>query len=507
MEINYFDLSGGINQSLTKTELGANTKRIYWTDSNNIEIFENKGIIKQKGNQLMLQLPVQEAVTAMSEMEANNIYKLVITTYSGKIYIYNSSDNNLTLLNKTLTGKNVKMVQFLRGVIVSTESDAMFYIKNNSGYDIEDCNLLGQLEENIYPDWVTIYKGRVWCADSSTIYYSALGMYNDFSTPDDAGYISDFHTDTSDIIGMHTYKDYLAIYKKERVYLLSGSSPEDFSVLPFAQKGSVSPYSIVNVENKQYFMSSNGIFALEQSGELNQIILGAEISLNIKEEFHSLDFSRIKNSKAIHYEDKSQIWFFFPYTNNLYYNNIWIYDYLNKAWYKRTLPQNITTSCIFESKVLTADDSGKIYREDIGATFNGSVINFMWKSPFLSLTNVFHRKMIDEFYLILDDSYENRFNFSTYKDFDSTYCEDVEAVFAKHYDQLIWADNSSPDGYIYKWPDSDYDVPVWSICANVSEKTEICGSFYSVQLCIEGHSLADNCALIGLQFREIYNDD
>ena len=39
------------------------------------------------------------------------------------------------------------------------------------------------------------------------------------------------------------------------------------------------------------------------------------------------------------------------------------------------------------------------------------------------------------------------------------------------------------------------------------EKAEICGSNYSIQLCVEGEEIVDNCAIIGLQFREIYNDD
>ena len=53
MEINYFDLSGGINQASTKTELGLDTKNIFWTDSKNVEILQNRGIIKQKGNECL----------------------------------------------------------------------------------------------------------------------------------------------------------------------------------------------------------------------------------------------------------------------------------------------------------------------------------------------------------------------------------------------------------------------------------------------------------------------
>ena len=82
----------------------------------------------------------------------------------------------------------------------------------------------------------------------------------------------------------------------------------------------------------------------------------------------------------------------------MYFHTIWINDIENKAWYKRVLPQNITCACVFNDKILTADDIGNVYMEDIGNSFDGKPINFMWKSPFLSLGNPSVRKSIDEFY-------------------------------------------------------------------------------------------------------------
>ena len=131
MDINYFDLSGGINQSSTKTELGLNPKKIYWADSNNIEIYNNKGIVRQSGNILFLELPEPEKVTGMCEMESDDKCKLVITTDSGKIYIYNYYDKSLVNLDKILVGKSPIFANFLRGVVIATEADAMFYIKDN----------------------------------------------------------------------------------------------------------------------------------------------------------------------------------------------------------------------------------------------------------------------------------------------------------------------------------------------------------------------------------------
>lgn len=508
MEINYFNLSGGVNQASTKTELGSRTNTIYWSDSKNVEIHKGKGIIRQQGNSKLIQLPDSEEITGLHEFELEGVHKLLITTISGKIYIYSNLNEQLILIDKILTGKNVIFANFLRGILVATESDEMFYIKNNLNYDIEECNLKDTENNIFYPNCITVYKGRVWCCKNSTIYYSALGTYNDFSTENDAGYINDFHTDTADITSMNPYKDYLAIYKKERVYLLTGTTPEDFAIIPFADKGTCAPKTVINVDNKQYFLS-NGIYALEQVGELNQIRLGTEISQNIVEEFEKFNKSNINKSFTLHYANKHQMWHFFPYENNeTYFHTVWINDYINKAWYKRVIPQNITTACVFNSNIVSADNNGSIYVEDYGNTFDGQAIEFMWKSPFLSFNSAHHKKLIDEFYFILDNEYHNYFNFSVYKDYEDSYAEDKELIYTNHYNQLTWAGDSTPQTQENScWAMEGSNGPVWAIASDTIEKAEICGSCYSVQLCVEGDNITDNCAIIGLQFREIYNDD
>ena len=502
MEVSYYNLAGGINQSLTKTELGIDTKKIYWTDSKNVEIYQNRGIVKQKGNTLFLDM--EEEITGIAEINAYDISKFVITTISGKIYIYEESGAQKTLIDKTLTGQKPVFLNFLNGILIMTESDGLFYIKNNSEYEVVECNLKDLNEELLTGGVMAVYKGRVWVAKDATIYYSSLGTYNDFTTSNDAGYINEFHTDTGSITALRPYKDYLAVYKNDSVYLLTGTSPEDFAIVLFANKGAVGANSIVNVENKQYFLS-NGIYALEQVGELNQIQLGSEISQKIKQEFSS--FVHLENTIALHYEAKNQIWFFFPYADDNYYHTVWINDYVNKAWYKRVIPQDIVCACVYNGNIYTADKDGNIYREDFGSTFNGDPVEFMWKSPFLALTNPHHRKMIDEFYFLLDTEYDNNFSFSVYKDYDSEYSDDFETIYSIHEDHLIWADDETSDGLPCHWALDDAVVPVWSINKDTMEKAEISEANYAVQLCISGDQITNSCAIIGLQFREVYEDD
>ena len=502
MEVAYYNLSGGINQALTKTELGIDTKQIYWSDSENVEIFQNRGIIKQKGNSLFLDL--EEKITGIAEMSAYDENKMVITTVSGKIYVYDELRSQQVLVDKTLVGVKPRFQSFLNGILVMSESDGLFYIKNNANYDVVECNLKDLSNNTITDAVMAVYKGRVWVAKDATIFYSALGTYDNFTEENDAGYINEFYTDTGSITALKPYKDYLAIYKNKNVYLLTGTSPDDFAIVPFADKGALGAASVVNIENKQYFLS-NGIFALEQVGELNQIQLGSEISLKIREEF--VKFKDLKYAIGLHYERRNQIWYFFPYNGQDYLHTVWINDYVNKAWYKRVIPQNIVTACVYDNYIYTADKDGKIYKEDFGTTFNGQSIKFMWKSPFLSISSPHHRKMIDEFYFLLDTEYDNDFDFCVYKDFDSEYSDDIEKIYSVHPEHLIWADDDTSDDLPCHWAEDEANLPIWSVNKDSMEKAEISESNYSIQLCVQGEEVAQSCAIIGLQFREIYNDD
>lgn len=498
----YYDLSGGINQSSTKTELGLNTKKIFWTDSKNVEIYQNKGIIRQKGNIKIGTVPENEKILYIHEMNADTGSVILIITESGKIYAFDENDN-IILLNKTLHSSKIIFANFLNGTIVAGDRDAMFYIKKNANYEFIDCNL--QVNgTTIYPDAVAIYKGRIWAADGAAIYFSALGKYNDFSTANDAGYINNFHTDTDNITALKTYKDYLAIYKEKNVYLLTGSSPENFSIIPFANKGAYSPNGAVTVNNKQYFYSS-GIYTLEV-GALNQILLGSEITGNIKEEFNKFDYLRRKETFVLNYETKNQVWYFIPYLNDQYFHTIWINDIVNHAWYKRVLPQDITSACIYQKYIITADANGNLYKEDINSSFDGEPIEFMWKSPFLGLGNPTIRKTIDEFYFILDEAHENNFIFSVFKNFDAENRDDVEKIYSNNNENLVWYKENLDSNSLTEWSDDTNEV-IWAIDTETKFKAEISEANYSIQICVEGNQLEHNAAIIGMQFKEIFNED
>ena len=63
------------------------------------------------------------------------------------------------------------------------------------------------------------------------------------------------------------------------------------------------------------------------------------------------------------------------------------------------------------------------------------------------------------------------------------------------------------EGKTRHWAEDDADIPVWPANKDVLEKAEISEANYAIQLCVEGSEQTADVAIIGLQFREIYNDD
>lgn len=513
MQTYFYNLAGGINQSASKTALGLDTKKMYWSDSKNIEVLQNSGLVRQKGNVKLLELANSEKIIALHPLKDGKSYNLLIATESGNIYVYGTKSSTFTKIDKTIDGTSrINFVDFLDGVVVGSKTNALFYINNDDGYIVENCNLVDANSNSIKAAIVGVFAGRLWAAHGATLYYSALGKYNDFVTSGDAGYINNFYSDTNDITALKTYKDYLAIYKENSVYLLSGSSKDDFKITPFADKGTNSFSGVINVNNKQFFVNQ-GIFSMEQAGLLSQIQLGSEISLNIKPEFENFDKTRFDEIIVLHYEAKNQVWYFIPYKNEEYLNTIWIYDYVNEAWFKRCLPQNMTAACSFNEYIITADSTGKVYKEDFGTTFDGKAINFLWKSPFLAAGDTNVKKTIEEFYFVIDETYDNNFDFFVCKNYDDTYQDDEDKIYSYNSNNLMWYGDNLLTELNCNW---NYDAndgtdainnAIWAIGANSIQKAEISESNYSVQLCIKGSTEEQNMAIIGLEFKEVYSDE
>ena len=530
------DFSAGVNYALAPLQLGLDSAKTQWAHGLNVEIFSQKGVCRQNGNRLLTRTPQNVGVTSVYTFipAANpSAKKILYSAADGGFYEY---DVQTGVHNKLLADLSVEKpciyAAYLGGVAVCNGVDEPFFYQGDpNGLAGTICDMNTVAKDGvapIIPTAMCAFKSRLWLAQGETLYYSALGMYDDWQTPADAGYISNFHCDNAPVTALKPYKDYIAIYKPDQTYLLAGTSPDDFAVVPFADKGAASANAVVTAANKQFFFS-DALFCLEQTGILAQITLGSEASLKIKPVLNNdssnlttlkdstgaafqvggaLDKLRLPALCALAYEPKNQLWFYIPTQNNPHLNNVWIYDWVNQAWFLRGLPQPVSCAANYGEQIISATSDGRILLEDSSNTFDGTPITFEWKSPFLTLGEPNSRKLIDDFYLLISDTVDNNFNFRAYKDYDSLDAQDHEVISVSNSHNLVWAHENSQGGFVC-WADeaapsgSISFSQRWASPCETAQKLDVSLANLAVQFCIFGSRAEQNFALLALEFKEI----
>ena len=503
----FYNFKGGLDFKNSAPLVEQSEKKSSWADGYNVELLENGGIVQMKGASLVAQLPedINDEIIGGFEGEQSGNNFLVIMTKNGSFYQY---VNNEFVLKKTGLTYNAKpnFKIYLNGVFVSNGIDEPFLFVPNHDPEILPTNCTTLSGHNIRGNAIEVYKGRVWIADGSTLYYSALGKYDDWTSENDAGSMSNFHNDTSPITALCCFKDMLVIHKENSSFLLGGNSPENFVIQPFSNLGAISPFGI-NVANGRHLFFNKQIYPF-QVNELGEIVQGSAVSLIIENKLK--EFSSVKNNKCmlVDYREKSQMWCFL-YKNEDYFREILIYDYINNAWFLRVVPYNITAAWSCEGVVYSALDDGRIIKEGVGSSFLGEPVKFMWASPFFHFGKVNLRKTIENLALVLSTNKDNHFDFQVRKNYSNFDVFDKTSFSNVTTNTLVFCDENGSNGQGVL--DGENENEKFGFVTLSSSKVEnymanITGSNKSIQIQILGSELFHSLSLLGLEFQEVYFD-
>jgi len=544
----YYNLYGGLNTGLTPIKMGADTNKMYWADAFNVEPYKNQGVTRQKGNQVLLDLSkkidfknsASEALSRDAAGEATRGVKpiggseypkggknFVLGLSDGRIFHFDAASGVLKQVYDF--GREIsKFVfeYFLDGLVilpVKYDGEAIDGIYYNilSTPKTRALNLKNPLGETISATAVCMYSGRLWVASGNTLYYSALGTFDDWTSSHDAGYISNFHSSTAEILALKEYGGSLAIYKKYEVFLLTGSDPETFAITKFADKGANGAASVLTCSNKQFFFNECGLFHLSLAGELSQIVMSNNRAQNILKMFESLDTQRIDDTIVLVRELKNQIWIFPPIKGETAQKEVWIYDFELDSWFTRIIPYEITYATVVSGEIYTfsPDDGGKIFVENKGNTFSSKPIKFSFSTPFFHFSKPTTPKIVEEFEIVCDSVSENNFDFSLSLDYQTESATEPETVTLDLPNVLVWEGKNAvidpesgvlpenePPGSATVWSDG-VDGCIWSEVLQESLKLDIFDANKSVQLHFQGNKAGQNFTIIGFEFKDIIYED
>lgn len=428
------------------------------SDLQNVELYNtglNKGvgIRTTSGNVSICDLLAgQEKVINIFQSIQGGVTNFFVHTESetqGKIYLFDITSNNLTLKKQGLYVTGVSNgCDFAQGwsdLFVFTNGTDLLTIE--LGAVDEDENLAEvKMIDTTDMDGRTVkglglvqYDNRLWLFDGNVLRYSVQNNIYDWATSDatiqtSAGYIEY----TKPITSIHLYLSSLAIFFKDSSIQLQGTYP--YSQGEESPGGCAGVHAKVYHGKELYFYddTKKGIFSFSQI-VLGDKTIGENIAEEIQAELLNVDSSRLNEVYALSVvmSDRNEIWWILP-TTDPDYSTILIFDYLKKEWVKRK-SQKINCATVFESKLYSGAQNGKILNEYNSNTFDGEYIPHYYN---MSPLNLGANNTLKVLHLPPRVSYDlpyiNTFFVKYIKNFDTFKTPKIKLIKAKFKNFLIW---------------------------------------------------------------------
>lgn len=317
------------------------------------------------------------------------------------------------------------------------------------------------------------YQGRIFVgATDGTLYYSAVGLYNNWDIASDAGGIATFYNDNSDFTALAIWDKYLVLCKRERSYLLDGTNNDSAQWV-------IQPYSIYTCDSQQSWIDCNGglyvysrvgggIYPMLQRTIYSPNYQGNELSSKIKDSFNYINTALYDYIFPVYHPKKMYLMFYIPMLTGIGSNVAYVYDLLTKSWLLRKVPQNVTVAFRFEEEIYIGTQDGHIYKEFSGLTFAGEPIEFWWKSPWLSFGRGTDYLSTREFRIKISEEQTNKFYVRNYRDGRGQYKSRIIDSSRGAFTGLVWDIGYNPNE---QNPDYTSKKPCYPIVNNFDGQT------------------------------------
>lgn len=266
-------------------------------------------------------------------------------------------------------------------LVLTTQSDTPITI--NSALTASALTVPTSLTEAKYCIWwnnhLILANVKVTTSYPLRLYFYDAGS---ISAVTDTHYIT-IPSQDAKITGLATLFGNLYVFTPNEIHQISGTSYDDFvRVKTSSNVGTVSHWSIQNIENNLVFMSPKGIAVFDG-------IRSTNISDKIQTTLDGLAETRNIYSQSAHYKKRSQYWLSVSSSGSSTHDRVLVYDYLNKSW---TVFKGINANCFINTRrsdnterLYHGDYGGLVYLNDSTSNDNDVAIDGYWKSKAIDL--------------------------------------------------------------------------------------------------------------------------
>ena len=269
--------------------------------------------------------------------------QIVVCTSQPLLFRYDDSGNRKaiakdgTATSRVGTATKVNAVMFNDALIMGQSRAGNTPIKYDPDSDADWVNLGGSP-----PDFelCAIHLNRVWTNDKTNrdrLHYSATANAEKWQGADDSGAL-DIRPGDGDpvgITGIFAFKGRLFVAKETKMYMVAGTTPEDFQVVDVsAGLGMISAGSIAPVDQDDVlYISKKGVHSIATTSNYGDFA-NTFVSSKIQPSFNSWVENRKEFCQSVYIPELNSVAFTVSEESTTRNDNIWFYNVQNKEWYR-----------------------------------------------------------------------------------------------------------------------------------------------------------------------------
>ncbi len=298
---------------------------------------------------------------------------LIASTHSA---LYCLGQNGWTKIQQGRNGGKYSYINYMLG------EDDVIFMSNGVDFPVKwdgtTAQELGQLPRF---SCITLHFERMWGAgvpnEPDRIYYSVAFDPQDFTTPEQSGFIDIPTFDGGSVIAVKTIFNEVVVFKSDCVFRVFGTYPGTYQIDKiYGIVGPVAKDSIVSTGSRVFFLSRQGLCLYDG----NQTVPFA--SLKIRDLMSRINPTYVKNAVGVFYDNIYLI--ALPMDDNQVNNAVIEYDTVKNTF---MLKYGLRVDSFLEygQKLLISNGTGVVYEYNKGDTFGGEPIHALWETPFMDL--------------------------------------------------------------------------------------------------------------------------
>ena len=246
--------------------------------------------------------------------------------------------------------------------------------------------------------YVAVFKSTAFYAKGTNLYFTAPSSYNDFSAANGGGVINIGHT----ITGLTVFRDQLIVFSRNNINRITGSSISDFVVSPITDRiGCIDGDTIQEVGGDIMYVAPDGIRLLSATDRIGDFGLDVPSDTIAKDAYSFLQSSSNFCSLVLREKAQYRILAYVPSEQASVARGLIATKFSSQgagsiAW---ATTKGIKAYCAdskytdgYNETTIFANEDGYVYELDTGADFDGSIIEAIYESPFMPLTDPQARK-------------------------------------------------------------------------------------------------------------------